>query len=300
MGLRERASRSLAGPWAKRVVADGLVIFGIVVAYFALVVFRITDMELHFWDGLAYWGVDRTDPYGTSSLGLTGSFIYSPPAALVFGVIGLLPQAVFIGLWAALIVGLAAWLGLPFPRIWLILLAPLHREIEIGQFNVVTTAAIVLAFRWPALWAIPLLTKVTPGVGLIWFAVRREWRRLAIAVGVTAAVAAGSFAIRPEWWFDWFGFLRGNSGYAAHQYPLVRIAIAALVVAWGAKTDRPWTVPLGAFLALPVIYLDSFTFLLGCVAVRHEWIRRAALGDPERGDAAATPAATPAPSGATG
>ena len=286
MGLRERAETILAAPAARRIMADGLVIVGIVAFYFALVVFRITAIELPFWDGLAYWGVDPSGPYEAASVGISGSFLYSPVAAMAFVVIGLLPQAIFVALWVALIVGLAAWLGLPFPRIWLILLAPLHREIEIGQFNVVVTAAIVLGFRWPGLWAIPLLTKVTPGIGLLWFAVRREWRRLAIAIGVTAALAAGSFILKPDWWSDWFGLISREQGNAAHQFPLVRMALAAIVVAWGARTDRPWTVPFGAFLALPVIYIDSFTFLLGCVAVRHESIRRAALGDAKAAEAA--------------
>ena len=35
-------------------------------------------------------------------------------------------------------------------------------------------------------WAFVLLTKVTPGIGLLWFAIRRRWRDLAIALGVTA------------------------------------------------------------------------------------------------------------------
>jgi hypothetical protein len=235
-------------------------------------------LGLPFYDGLAYWGVDTTAPYDTASVGLTGSFLYTPVAALVFGAIGHLPQAVFVALWAVLIVALAVWLGWPWPRAWLILLAPLGRELEIGQFNVVVTAAIVLGFGRPWLWAIPILTKVTPGVGLLWFAVRREWRSLAIALGVTAALAAASFGLKPDWWSDWVGLISRDQGNSAHQLPWLRYAIAAGVVAWGAWTDRPWTVPLGAFLALPVIYPDSFTFLLGCVAVGYPSIRRAALG----------------------
>ena len=274
---RMRLTAAGLTPGMRRAIADGLAVAGIIWFYFAFFVWRTPILGLPFWDGLAYWGVDPTGPYDAASVGISGSFLYSPVAALAFVVIGLLPQAVFVAVWVALIVGLAAWLGLPFPRIWLILLAPLHREIEIGQFNVVVAAAIVLGFRWPGLWAIPLLTKVTPGIGLIWFVVRQEWRPLAIALGVTAALVAGSFVLKPEWWFDWFGLITREQGNAAHQYPLVRMALAAVIVAWGARTDRPWTVPLGAFLALPVIYIDSFTFLLGCVAVRHEWIRRAAL-----------------------
>jgi hypothetical protein len=229
-------------------------------------------------DGLAYWGVDTSAPYDTAGVGRTGSFLYTPVAALAFGVVGLLPQPLFIALWAALIVALAAWLGRPWPRIWLILLLPLSRELLIGQFNVVVTAAIVVGFGRPWLWAVPLLTKVTPGVGLLWFAVRREWRNLAIALGVTAALAVASFVLHPDWWADWIELIRRDQGNAAHQLPLLRYAAAAMIVAWGAWTDRPWTVPLGAFVALPVIYPDSFTFLLGCVAVRYASVRRAALG----------------------
>ncbi len=44
-------------------------------------------------------------------------------------------------------------------------------------------AAIALGFRYPATWAFVLLAKVTPGIGLLWFLVRREWRNLAIALG---------------------------------------------------------------------------------------------------------------------
>jgi hypothetical protein len=278
MRLRELAMRGLATETARRAVADALAIAGIAWFYLVLFVWRTQGLGLPFYDGLAYWGVDTTAPYGTASVGMTGSFLYTPVAALVFGAIGYLPQVVFVALWATLIVTLAAWLGWPWPRAWLILLAPLGRELEIGQFNIVVTAAIVLGFGRPWLWAIPLLTKVTPGVGLVWFAVRREWRDLAIALGVTAALAAASFALRPDWWFDWLDLIRRDQGNAAHQWPLVRMGIAAAVVAWGARTDRPWTVPLGALHALPVIYIDSFTFLLGCVAVRHASVRRAALG----------------------
>jgi len=259
-------------------VIDGLTIAGIAWFFVAYFVWGEGAVKTPFVDGLAYWGVDRVDPYGAASVGRTGSFLYSPVAALVFGVVGYLPQPVFVALWAATIVGLAAWLGRPWPRIWLILLFPMSRELLIGQFNVVVTAAIVLGFGRPWLWAIPLLTKVTPGVGLLWFAVRREWRNLAIALGVTAALAAASFALRPDWWSDWFALITRDQGNAAHQLPWLRYAIAAGVVAWGARTDRPWTVPLGAFVALPVIYPDSFTFLLGCVAVRYASVRRAALG----------------------
>ena len=46
----------------------------------------------------------------------------------------------------------------------------------------------LVGLGWPAAWALPLLPKVTPGIGVVWFLVRREWRSLAIAVGLGIAV----------------------------------------------------------------------------------------------------------------
>ncbi len=65
-----------------------------------------------------------------------------------------------------------------------------YRDLLVGNIHLMLGAAIVLGFRYPAAWAFPILTKVTPGVGILWFAVRREWRPLFMAVAVTAAVAA--------------------------------------------------------------------------------------------------------------
>jgi hypothetical protein len=41
----------------------------------------------------------------------------------------------------------------------------------------------------------------------------------------------------------------------------VRLPLAVAVVAWGALTDRRWTVPVAAFLALPVIWPSGFALL---------------------------------------
>lgn len=43
-----------------------------------------------------------------------------------------------------------------------------------GNIHTLLAIATVLGFRHPAAWTAVLLTKVTPGVGLVWFAVRRE------------------------------------------------------------------------------------------------------------------------------
>ena len=112
-----------------------------------------------------------------------------------------------------------------------------------------------------------LLTKVTPGVGLLWFVVRREWRNLAIALGTTAAIVAVSYVIAPGQWADWFALLRSDGGQESGRL-LLRLVAAAALVTWGALTDRAWTVPIAAMLALPVIWMDSFAMLIAAVALK--------------------------------
>jgi hypothetical protein len=136
----------------------------------------------------------------------------------------------------------------------------------VGQVHLFIAAAIVLGFRSPALWAFSILTKVTPGVGLLWFLVRREWRSLAIALGMTLAIAALSFLLSPTAWFDWVAFLRASSGSGELLYP--RIAAAALIVVAGALTNRRWTIPIAVVLALPVVWVESYVILLAIIRLR--------------------------------
>ena len=60
-------------------------------------------------------------------------------------------------------------------------------EIAGGNISLLLALAIVAGFSRPWTWAFVILTKITPGIGLLWFALRREWRSLAIALGATAA-----------------------------------------------------------------------------------------------------------------
>ena len=55
-------------------------------------------------------------------------------------------------------------------------------ELAGGNIHLLLAAAIVLGFRWPWTWSLVLLTKITPGIGLLWFVVRRSGGNLAIAL----------------------------------------------------------------------------------------------------------------------
>jgi len=145
-------------------------------------------------------------------------------------------------------------------------------EVAGGNISLLLAVAIVVGFRWPWTWSLVLLTKITPGVGLLWFAVRREWRSLAIALGGTLLVAAVSFVFLPEQWRSWVDVVARNVGagkngtWASVPVPLlVRLPIAAAVVVWGARTDRRWTVPVASMLALPALWYGGLSMLLAVI-----------------------------------
>jgi hypothetical protein len=148
-------------------------------------------------------------------------------------------------------------------------------EVAGGNVSLLLATAIVIGFRWPAAWALVLLTKITPGIGLLWFAVRREWRLLAIALAATAVIAAGSFVLVPDEWRTWVDVVLGNAGkggtWASVPVPLwIRLPIAIAVVVWGARTDRRWTVPVASMLALPALWYGGISMLLAVIPLLPE------------------------------
>jgi hypothetical protein len=219
-------------------------------------------------DAHAYWAADPAAPYGQTHPSTFDAYFYAPVFTQLLGPLHALPWPIFAALWTTLIVvALAAVSGRWLPLV--LVLPPVAIEVAMGNIHILIAAAIVVGFRWPAAWSFVLLTKVTPGIGLIWFAARREWRSLAAALAATAAVAAISFAYAPDLWREWIRVLSAASGGPAAGYsvpPLVlRVIAAAGIVAWGGATDRRWTVPVAATIAMPVVWPNSLAVLVALI-----------------------------------
>jgi hypothetical protein len=236
-----------------------------------LVVFTILR-PIPAGDAHAYWAVDIANPW-TRPVATTDAFTYSPPAALFFDVLGRLPFEVFEAGWTLLIGFALLWLTGPWALAFLVL-PVVASDLYLGNIHVLLAAAVVGSLRRPALWAIPLLTKPTAGVGLLWYVVRREWGKLAVALGVTAAIVAVSFVIAPALWPAWINYVLQTgvspdlgTAFFVPVPLLVRLPAAALVVVWGARTNRPWTLPTAAMLGLPVLWLVGLAMLAGAFAV---------------------------------
>lgn len=274
---------------AWRAVRDGLTVAGLLFAGYLFVVIAPSAGTVGF-DAFAYWHVDPAAPYA-SSAGSFGAFPYTPVAVRLFAPAALLSWPTFLWLWLAALLATAAWLG--WRRTAMVLALPFVAvELYHGNIHLLLAAAIALGFRYPATWAFVLLTKVTPGVGLLWFAVRREWRNLAIALGVTGALVAASLVVDGRLWGEWVAQAIAPVSDESIGQPhlplplLVRLPIAAAIVAWGGLTNRRWTVPVAATLALPILWFSGLTVLTALFAIDRPELRET--------EAAATEPAAPA------
>ena len=200
---------------------------------------------------------------------------YSPAFLWLTAPLRLLGFEAFLAVWTALHLVATAWLG---P--WTILLA--FDDVIRGNVTTFLAVALVFSMRYPALWAATLLTKVTPGVGLLYHVARREWRMLGVALGATAAIVVVGAIIAPGLWFDWFESLAaGTRNYQTIDVlaPLpVRLAAGAvlslLAVRW------LWLLPFGMIIAMPGLWPSSFA-LLAAVPRLRQWARR---GSPVEGE----------------
>ena len=239
---RFRLSALETPPWVGAAVA---------IAFWALIV-AFAEPWGRLWgtgqDARCYWQATLADPYLHSEWNDPIAYVYSPAFLQLVTPLTALPWQAFMAAWTAILI--AAVRFLTGPRL--------------------LAAAIVLGFRWPAAWALVLLTKVTPGVGLLWFAVRGEWRPLLIVAGATAAIVFVSAVVMPAAWREWIDVIVGNAGkggtWASVPIPLwIRLPIAIGVVVWGDRTDRPWTVPVASMLALPALWYGGISMLLAVI-----------------------------------
>jgi hypothetical protein len=263
-----------------------LVAAGVVLAI-ALVVVMTATAEPFDPDGLgpgqdarAYWAAPLDAPYEPGSVGHESAYLYSPAFLQALAPLRALPWPAFLCLWTVLLLLVLRWLSGPLLFGPLIVLT--FPELWGGNITILLAATIVVGFVRPGVWAFALLTKVTPASGLLWFAVRREWRTLVEVAVVTGAIVAASWLLAPTQWASWLDLLASSTGSSTvpGSVPiplLVRIPFAVVVIAWAALRGWRWLLPVGVLLAMPVVWWGSFALLAASVALERDRIE-AALG----------------------
>ena len=218
---------------------------------------------------------------GSPIVGL-GNYLYSPAfAQVIWPLVTFGTAELFVRVWYLLALAAFAWLLWPLqPRYRFPLLGAAAMVATIGNIEWLLAGAAAIGLRYPPAWAAVLLTKVTPGAGVLWFAARGEWRAFAIAVGATAGIVLASAILAPHLWVEWVAMLLANGSegrdyqWVGPRIPLgVRVALAAVLVVWGARTGRPWTVAVALVLGQPDINPWSFGMLAAVPRLSHVEVR---------------------------
>src|SRR4029079_5762365 len=220
-----------------RALRDGAIVAGLLFFGYLFLVVAPRQQTVGF-DALSYYLYSIDNPYWLAH-GTMGSFVYSPIAARLFQFDALLPFWQFLWLWRARLVGTVLWLGGRRRWLWILAFPPVALELYHGNVHLLIAAAIALGFRYPAAWVFAPVTQVTPRIGLLWFAGRREWRSLGIALGITAALVAVSLAFDFRLWQQWIARDLIRSFATPPSQPqlaiplLLRLPAAAALVIWG-------------------------------------------------------------------
>jgi hypothetical protein len=247
----------------RRLVRDALVVLGIIAAvtyWLYLTNGGGLPVDVHY-----YWAANPHDLYPHPEAGEHNGYNYSPAFEFVVGWWRSIPFDVFAAIWRVVLLAMLVYLAGPF-TLFVLLTVPVASEVNAANIQIPLALAVVLGFRWPATWAFVILTKLTPGIGLLWFLLRREWRHLAIAAGATLAIAAVSFVLMPDAWSGYIRLLTATPAPAVAPYYLpfwTRLPFAIAFIGWGAWTGRRWPVVVGATIALPVYYITSSAMFVG-------------------------------------
>jgi len=226
------------------------------------------------FDCHAYWAAWRHDLYSAAPQ-QKDAYLYSPAFAQLIYPATRLPWTVFLTVWTLANAAIFGWLLWPMGRTGIAAFVFCIPAILIGNVWALLALVMVLGFRRPGCWAFPLLAKITPAVGILWFAARREWRPAGLALGVAAAVTLVSMAADPSLWVAWVHLLLHPQSATAPGQETVRgglsfvpfpprLLSAVALTIWAARRDRRWAMPIAGALATPVFGIVSLSV---CAAI---------------------------------
>lgn len=218
------------------------------------------------------------------------AYLYPPPLAQLMVPIALVvPAWLFSAGWTALM-GLALWwlAGRDVIRaLALVAFLPVAIEFWFRNVHLFMAVLLVLGLRHSSAWlAAGTAIKPSPGLGLIWLALRGRWRDSAVMAGVGLALLVGSVAIAPDQWRDWLAYLGAQDPFAQSAFfgtPFpIRAAVAVGMTVIAARLPS-WRGELlfvaAATLALPSLWFTGLSLLAATVPL---YRTRAAADGAER------------------
>lgn len=256
-------TRSLDWRWAW-IALNGLAL-AFIAAWAVFLVPRMMSVP-GVTDAEAYWRLDF-GPAMYGEPGEPGAFLYSPVFAQLLAPLTALPFVVFYALLLAANLSALVWMLGPVLAAVAIFLPPVTKELYYGNIHLLIAAAIVAGFRYRGWWSLLPLTKVTPGVAMLydW----RQPRRMLVSFGVLAAIVAVSVVVSPDLWMAWVEMLTtadfgavNDATLWTHTPAIVRALVAVPLILLAGWKQRPAAVPLIVLYAIPVPWMVSL-----CLAV---------------------------------
>jgi alpha-1,2-mannosyltransferase len=157
----------------------------------------------------------------------------------------------------------------------LLAFVPVAVALRAENVEIFMALAVVLGLRrWPWLFSIWGLIKVSPGLGIVYLALRRRWHDVAVSVVVGAAIVGVSFVLAPDLWGGWLAAISGRAGMVGNSlipipYSVRAIAGFVLTVAGGLLGRRRGELLLvaGVTIANPGLSLQGFAVLAAAIPI---------------------------------
>lgn len=204
------------------------------------------------------------------------AYLYPPPLAQVLVPVALVvPDWLFSLLWTAGMGAALWWLaGRDVLRaLACIAFLPVAVEFWFRNVHLFLAVLVVLGLRQASGWlAVGSAIKVSPGLGLVWLAVRGHWGPAVRMAIIGLAMLAVSVAIAPDQWLAWLDYLRGQDPFAQSAFfgtPFPIRAVVALGITIAAARIPGWRGELGLVaavtLALPSLWFTGLSLLIAMV-----------------------------------
>ncbi len=206
------------------------------------------------------------------------AFHYPPPVAQVLAVVTMvLPAFAFSIVYRGLML-LALWdlAGRTMLKMLaLIAFIPMAVAVRIENVEIFMALGIVLGLRrWPWLFTVGALIKVSPGLGLVYLAMRRQWRDLAISAALGAGIVIVSLVTVPDLWRGFIDAIAGRADMVGNSLIPVPYSVRALTgfvlaVVGGAigRRNGELLLVVAVTIANPGLSLQGFAVLAAAIPI---------------------------------
>ena len=228
-------------------------------------------------DAFAYWLAGRHLATGEPLYGLTagqhGAFLYPPIMAQLIAPFAALPLPVFVWLWRAVeFVALMTIVGsIRNAGIALLVFPALIAELEAANVNLLVAGALAAMIRGNGRGLGPAILPKLSALAAVPAGLARDKTGTLVGLVLGLALIMGSIVIAADLWRAYLEFLPkvgnpGDQGYNVGRFVSTEVRLAAGAVFAVVAIRSPIYAPIAVTLASPVLWFNSLSTLVACIA----------------------------------